>query len=102
MGDFAVGQPVRRTEDPRLMLGGGRRRCRHRTNPMPVKGQIAGGIAQGAGQILMEAIHYDPDSGQNLTGSFMGYAMPRATMLPNLEIYSLPASSAVRRVTRAM
>ena len=63
-------------------------------NPMLVKGQIAGGIAQGAGQIMMEAIHFDPSSGQNLTGSFMDYAMPRATLLPNLEIESVPVPTA--------
>ena len=63
-------------------------------NPMLVEGQIAGGIAQGAGQILMEAIHFDPDSGQNLTGSFMDYAMPRATLLPDLRIESVPVPTA--------
>jgi carbon-monoxide dehydrogenase large subunit len=39
-------------------------------NPMLVKGQIMGGIAQGLGQVLMED--------KLLTGSFMDYAMPRA------------------------
>jgi carbon-monoxide dehydrogenase large subunit len=47
-------------------------------NPLLLEGQIRGGIAQGAGQILMEDIHFDPASGQLLTGSFMDYAMPRA------------------------
>jgi aerobic carbon-monoxide dehydrogenase large subunit len=47
-------------------------------NPLLLEGQIRGGIAQGAGQILMEDIVFDPDSGQLLTGSFMDYAMPRA------------------------
>ncbi len=47
-------------------------------NPLLFDGQIHGGIAQGAGQILMEDIHYDRDSGQLLTGSFMDYCMPRA------------------------
>ena len=46
-------------------------------NPMLVKGQIMGGIAQGLGQVLMEDKSYD-DAGQVLTGSFMDYAMPRA------------------------
>lgn len=54
-------------------------------NPMIVDGQLHGGIAQGAGQALMEAILYDPASGQLLTGSFMDYAMPRATALPAFE-----------------
>jgi carbon-monoxide dehydrogenase large subunit len=47
-------------------------------NPLLLEGQIRGGIAQGAGQILMEDIVFDPRSGQLLTGSFMDYAMPRA------------------------
>jgi carbon-monoxide dehydrogenase large subunit len=46
-------------------------------NPMLVKGQIMGGIAQGMGQVLMEDKAYDPD-GQVIAGSFMDYAMPRA------------------------
>ncbi|MDH4191306.1 MAG: molybdopterin-dependent oxidoreductase, partial [Betaproteobacteria bacterium] len=50
-------------------------------NPLLVKGQVHGGIGQGAGQALMERIVYDADSGQLLTGSFMDYAMPRASDL---------------------
>jgi carbon-monoxide dehydrogenase large subunit len=46
-------------------------------NPMLVKGQIMGGIAQGMGQVLMEDKTYD-EAGQVLAGSFMDYAMPRA------------------------
>jgi carbon-monoxide dehydrogenase large subunit len=46
-------------------------------NPMLVKGQIMGGIAQGMGQVLLEDKSYD-EAGQVLTGSFMDYAMPRA------------------------
>jgi aerobic carbon-monoxide dehydrogenase large subunit len=47
-------------------------------NPLLLEGQIIGGIAQGAGQILLEDIRFDEESGQLLTGSFMDYAMPRA------------------------
>jgi len=46
-------------------------------NPLLLHGQIHGGVAQGAGQILLEDIRWDAD-GQLLTGSFMDYAMPRA------------------------
>ncbi len=46
-------------------------------NPMLVKGQIMGGIAQGMGQVLMEDKCYDA-AGQVLAGSFLDYAMPRA------------------------
>ena len=47
-------------------------------NPLLFDGQIHGGIAQGAGQILMEGVNYDPETGQLLSGSFMDYVMPRA------------------------
>ncbi len=55
-------------------------------NPMIVEGQVQGGIAQGLGQAMMEGASYDTESGQLLTGSFMDYAMPRATDIPNFNI----------------
>jgi carbon-monoxide dehydrogenase large subunit len=57
-------------------------------NPLLLKGQIHGGIAQGAGQALCETLIYDRDSGQLLTGSFMDYCMPRADDLPMIAIGS--------------
>jgi carbon-monoxide dehydrogenase large subunit len=56
-------------------------------NPMLLHGQIHGGIAQGAGQILMEDIHFDAE-GQLVTASFMDYAMPHAHDFPALEVES--------------
>jgi len=53
-------------------------------NPMIVEGQLHGGIAQGAGQVLLEHSVYDSE-GQLLTGSFMDYAMPRADDFPFFE-----------------
>lgn len=53
-------------------------------NPMIVDGQIHGGIAQGVGQALWESASYD-DDGQLLSGSFMTYAVPRASLLPSYE-----------------
>ncbi|PYM67284.1 MAG: carbon monoxide dehydrogenase [Candidatus Rokuibacteriota bacterium] len=50
-------------------------------NPLLVEGQIHGGCAQGAGQVLGEAARYDP-AGQLLTGSLLDYPIPRATDLP--------------------
>jgi carbon-monoxide dehydrogenase large subunit len=55
-------------------------------NPMLVKGQIHGGIAQGLGQGLFENLAYDTETGQLLTGSFMDYAMPRADDMPHMEV----------------
>ncbi|MEY2805102.1 MAG: hypothetical protein RL657_2438 [Pseudomonadota bacterium] len=64
-------------------------------NPVGVKGQIHGGVAQGLGQALMERVAYDPDSGQLLSGSFMDYAMPRAGDMPHITIEnnSVPTAS---------
>jgi carbon-monoxide dehydrogenase large subunit len=59
-------------------------------NPMTLKGQIHGGVAQGVGQALMEQVVYDPDSGQLLTASFMDYAIPRAETLPDVAVESHP------------
>lgn len=59
-------------------------------NPLLVKGQVTGGVAQGVGQALMENIAYDPDSGQILSASFMDYAMPRAGDLPGPNVLSHP------------
>ncbi|MDF1670914.1 MAG: xanthine dehydrogenase family protein molybdopterin-binding subunit [Roseovarius sp.] len=50
-------------------------------NPMIVSGQVHGGLAQGIGQALLEGCGYD-ENGQLLTGSFMDYAMPRASDVP--------------------
>ncbi|HME29032.1 MAG TPA: xanthine dehydrogenase family protein molybdopterin-binding subunit [Pseudolabrys sp.] len=58
-------------------------------NPMLLHGQIHGGIAQGAGQALMEDIHFD-GAGQLVTASFMDYTMPRARDLSDMEVESNP------------
>ncbi|MCB1739890.1 MAG: xanthine dehydrogenase family protein molybdopterin-binding subunit [Gammaproteobacteria bacterium] len=58
-------------------------------NPLLVKGQIHGGIAQGAGQALMENLVYD-EAGQLLSGSFMDYAMPRADDFCEMQVASHP------------
>jgi carbon-monoxide dehydrogenase large subunit len=58
-------------------------------NPMILHGQVHGGVAQGAGQALMEDIHFD-GAGQLTTGSFMDYAMPHAHDLCDIEVESNP------------
>ena len=60
-------------------------------NPIGLKGQIHGGIAQGVGQALMEQVVYDPDNGQLLSGSFMDYTMPRADTTCAIQVESNPA-----------
>jgi carbon-monoxide dehydrogenase large subunit len=59
-------------------------------NPIGLKGQIHGGVAQGIGQILCEQVVWDRDSGQLLTASFLDYAMPHAQMIPYMEVKSNP------------
>ncbi len=59
-------------------------------NPMLVAGQAHGGVVQGIGQILGEAVRYDAD-GQMLTGSFMDYALARADWVPDFTVLSHPS-----------
>ena len=63
-------------------------------NPLLCAGQVHGGVAQGVGQALMEAITFDSD-GQLITGSFQDYAMPRAEDFPELvsELTEVPATT---------
>ena len=58
-------------------------------NPMLAAGQAHGGVVQGIGQALMERTVYDPQ-GQPVTGSFMDYALPRASDAPDLSIRTIP------------
>ena len=64
-------------------------------NPMILHGQTHGGIAQGVGQALFEACHFDPESGQNVTGSMMDYQLPRADDFPmfTTDLSEVPATS---------
>ena len=62
-------------------------------NPLLAKGQIMGGVAQGAGQALSEDVVYDPDSGQLLTGTLMDYGIPRADTIPAITIDFSPVPS---------
>ncbi len=65
-------------------------------NPMIVHGQIHGGSAQGVGQALLELCHYEPSSGQLITGSLLDYCLPRADDLPLIQCFtdlSAPATT---------
>jgi CO/xanthine dehydrogenase Mo-binding subunit len=61
-------------------------------NPDLVEGQMHGGAAQSIGRALWEELVHD-DQGQLLTGTFLDYAVPRATMLPPIDaiIVEVPA-----------
>lgn len=59
--------------------------CGKVINPMLVDGQVHGGIVQSIGQALYEEAVYD-DQGQLVTGTLMDYAIPKAAMVPWLEL----------------
>jgi len=61
--------------------------CGRVLNHVLLEGQIHGGIVQGLGQVLGEHCIYDRASGQLLTGSFMDYFMPRASVLRDACLY---------------
>ena len=64
-------------------------------NPLLLNGQIFGGIGQGAGQVLMEGVLYDKDTGQMETGSFLDYSMPRASDFCSFELSDNPTITEV-------
>lgn len=54
-------------------------------NPALVEAQIQGGAAQGIGWALYEGMRFDED-GQLQTASFMDYTLPKASMMPEIEM----------------
>ena len=58
--------------------------CGRVLNPLLVEGQQHGGIAQGIGQALWEAVAYDGE-GNPLTATLADYGMPSAAELPSFE-----------------
>jgi carbon-monoxide dehydrogenase large subunit len=58
--------------------------CGRILNPLLVRGQQHGGIAQGAAQALFEWVQYDED-GNPLTSNLMDYTMPAASELSSFE-----------------
>lgn len=63
-------------------------------NPMLVAGQAHGGVVQGIGQAIFERTVYDVQ-GQPVTGSYMDYALPRASDAPSFSIenHSVPCKT---------
>ena len=75
----------RETGEPRLLKLVAVDDAGNLINPLIVEGQIHGGLAQGIGQAMIEEVVYNSD-GQNMTGSFMDYAIPRAIDFPRFEL----------------
>jgi len=63
-------------------------------NPMLVAGQAHGGVVQGIGQAIFERTIYDPQ-GQPVAGSYMDYALPRASDAPSFSVenHSVPCKT---------
>jgi carbon-monoxide dehydrogenase large subunit len=72
-------------------------------NPLIVHGQTHGGIAQGLGEALWEGLSFDPDTGCPVNGSFVSYALPRASGIPPMvvELVEDPTSSNPLRIKGA-
>jgi carbon-monoxide dehydrogenase large subunit len=62
--------------------------CGTMLNPKVVEGQLLGATVQGIAGALSEEIVYDA-GGQNLSGTFLDYALPTAGTLPFVEVHHL-------------
>jgi carbon-monoxide dehydrogenase large subunit len=58
--------------------------CGVMVNPTIVEGQIAGGVVQGIGGVLLEHLPYD-EAGNPLATTFVDYLLPTATEVPEIE-----------------
>jgi carbon-monoxide dehydrogenase large subunit len=61
-------------------------------NPMIVEGQLIGGVAQGIGTALYEAMAFD-EYGQPLASTLADYMLPGATEIPDLRIEHMETKS---------
>ena len=62
-------------------------------NPAAVEGQIHGGVAQGIGWAIYEGIHYS-DDGTPDASSLLDYTLPRADMIPPIDVLLVEVASA--------
>jgi aerobic carbon-monoxide dehydrogenase large subunit len=63
--------------------------CGQVLNPKVVEGQVHGAVYMGLSGMVYEEVVYDPESGQNLTGSYMDYLLATSTELPWFEVEHL-------------
>ncbi|MFP6735403.1 MAG: molybdopterin cofactor-binding domain-containing protein, partial [Rhodospirillales bacterium] len=66
-------------------------------NPMIVKGQIHGGVAQGIGNAFYEQLKFD-DQGQLLTATLGDYLLPTALDVPSMTVDHWVTLSATNRL----
>jgi carbon-monoxide dehydrogenase large subunit len=88
----AVVEVDRETGEVRFLRYAAVHDCGRIINPKLVEGQIYGGLAQGIGQALSEAIVYTAD-GQPLTATLLDYALPRAGTLPQVCLETMETPS---------
>ncbi|MBP6647062.1 MAG: xanthine dehydrogenase family protein [Burkholderiaceae bacterium] len=62
-------------------------------NPMIVRGQLDGGAVQGMGQAFAEALVYDRETGQLVTGSLSDYTAPRADAMACMFVTEMDEST---------
>ncbi|MGE5225792.1 MAG: xanthine dehydrogenase family protein molybdopterin-binding subunit, partial [Planctomycetaceae bacterium] len=72
------------TGDARLLRHVAVDDCGRILNPVLVRGQQHGGVAQGVAQALYEEVRYD-EAGNPVTANFTGYAIPGPPDLPRFE-----------------
>jgi carbon-monoxide dehydrogenase large subunit len=70
--------------------------CGRMINPMIVEGQVHGGIAQGLGEALMEAMVYNED-GQPISTTLIDYVVPTALDVPHIEVAHVESPSTTTR-----
>jgi carbon-monoxide dehydrogenase large subunit len=61
-------------------------------NPMIVRGQVMGGVAQGIGGALMEELRYD-ENGQLLNADLTTYLLPTTMEIPDIEVDHIESPS---------
>jgi carbon-monoxide dehydrogenase large subunit len=71
--------------------------CGRAIHPVIIKGQLHGGVAQGLGAALSEALVYD-DNGQLTTATLMEYGMPRADRVPPIAVELVEHPSAINEL----
>jgi carbon-monoxide dehydrogenase large subunit len=63
-------------------------------NPVIVKGQVAGALANGIGVALLEDLAYE-DNGEFVSGSLLHYLYPSTTEVPDLTLRTIETPSTV-------
>jgi len=68
--------------------------CGKRLNPLIVDGQIIGGVAQGIGSVLTEAMRFN-EEGQPLTTTLLDYTVPTFLDVPRIEVHHIESVSTI-------